>query len=566
MSLRNFGIRILSTLIAAVYSMTVGWAQPSSYMDERPTKRLAFIVGNEIYGKHERLPSAKVDAERMEGVLKALGFDVSRVSNIGNRAEFWDVNFSPFAKKIKENDLVVFFFSGHGMAYKGENLLLLTEAPELIPEEELLDIAVPVSSVEDYIRQRKAGLSLMFLDSCRVVSGSVKSAENQIEGIAKGPTQAMPRTSNVVISFASSFGYTSLGRSDADKMSYFTEALVEFLPQQDLIFDQVKRKTRLKVIYNTSNIQVPWFSESDSSQLFLKPSKETSDDEKNIWESRLRTNDQEQIWNFAQEYSISRFVAAAKRWLEDYKLRKLGLTKVAPTAVDAAWRSNPLEPVSTLRIDGPFAFRKIGRVADGYPENPAVTIEGDARRGDAVSVARAGAEILARQQLVFTTSTLAARTEPSESAPLAGTVGLGTPIDIAGVVDNPSGEPWLQIRSGTGAAFLPASRISLGRTPLGFSLREIEVSPAAGGHPSRMDDGMIRSAVAELKRAGRSINRVSVSAPPTTTEKDLRLASGRIAYAILLLERAGVDRHLITAVNGGKDHSGDNLRVRFYGN
>ena len=77
---------------------------------------------------------------------------------------------------------------------------------------------------------------------------------------------------------------------------------------------------------------------------------------------------------------------------------------------------------------------------------------------------------------------------------------------------------------------------------------------------------VITEAIADLQRAGDSISRVSI-ASPAVQDRRLRAAlAGRIAHALLVLEQAGVPRASTSAVSGLASLSGENLRIRFFGN
>ena len=88
-------------------------------MEEAPTQKLALVVGNADYAEHPSIPSAAVDVVNVANVLKNLGFAVTQVSNIKRSADFWNISFLPFVSRVRDNDLVVVYFSGHGLNYGG---------------------------------------------------------------------------------------------------------------------------------------------------------------------------------------------------------------------------------------------------------------------------------------------------------------------------------------------------------------------------------------------------------------------------------------------------------------
>ncbi len=114
-------------------------------MDERPTQKLAFVVGNSSYTNQQSIPSSNTDAIRFAAALKNLGFTVTEVHDVKRTADFWNIKFMPFLAQIKENDFVVFFFSGHGLSYGGENFVAMVDLPKTIPESQVYDHLVAIS-------------------------------------------------------------------------------------------------------------------------------------------------------------------------------------------------------------------------------------------------------------------------------------------------------------------------------------------------------------------------------------------------------------------------------------
>jgi hypothetical protein len=332
--------------------------------DVQPTKRLALVIGNSDYVHHGTIRSSAEDARNATILLKKLGFQVFEASNVKNGAEFWNIHFLPFVSKINENDFVAFYFSGHGLSYGGENFLVTLEAEKEIPEDKAFDVLIPLSSLRDFFKTRSPGVSVFFLDACRTMAGStIKRTDGRNEDIPKGPAQLSSTSQNVVIAFSSDFGTISKGRDELGKMSYFTEALVEYLGEIDKEFDHVRRSTRTRVLQLTGQTQVPWFSASSSGEIYFNPSQKIFDQEEIAWRSRKATNDWWQIWAFTLEYATSRFVAAAKKWLARNQARTAALTKVSPIDVHAAWSSDPKKLITVSRIDGPYAFGTIATAA-----------------------------------------------------------------------------------------------------------------------------------------------------------------------------------------------------------
>ncbi|CAM4831558.1 unnamed protein product [Rotaria magnacalcarata] len=76
-------------------------------------RRLALIFGNDNYGGDKQLTSCVKDARDMESKLRSVGFTCTQSHNSDKRA--MDSDFRDFCSKIKNNDCILIYFSGHGM-------------------------------------------------------------------------------------------------------------------------------------------------------------------------------------------------------------------------------------------------------------------------------------------------------------------------------------------------------------------------------------------------------------------------------------------------------------------
>jgi uncharacterized caspase-like protein len=84
--------------------------------------------------RHVSMPSASNDAREAAKKFRKIGFEVVEVHEVANSAEFWNTHVKPFVSKISENDFAVFYFSGNGMSYAGENYLTLLEDRKIYPK------------------------------------------------------------------------------------------------------------------------------------------------------------------------------------------------------------------------------------------------------------------------------------------------------------------------------------------------------------------------------------------------------------------------------------------------
>ena len=557
-----FGICVSAFIAAPVSAGPAASSDSSVFMEERATQKLAFVIGNSIYSDQQVIPSSNVDAIKVANELRNLGFTVTEVHDVKRAPDFWDIKFQPFIDRIKENDFVVFYFSGHGLNYGGENFVAMTDLPKTIPESDVTNFLVALTSLRNVVTSRKPGLSIFLLDACRSIAANIQKGNGASEGVSKGMAQFRTSVENVALGLSSDFGSISKGRNTDGAMSYYTDALLTHFSEEGKEFGYVKRQTRLKVIADTNGEQVPWFSDSVSAEIYLKPSTQIAADEKTAWLSRLATNDYDQIWGFTQEYPVSRYVGAAKRWLMQHgKTKPPNTTKVSPQALDNAFSldiSN--KRIVVPRIDGPFSFRNVASISSISTEAIA-------------STTKSIGDVLGQYNKLVVTRPMSARAFPSEDAETVRTVAAGSTIEVKDVTKDLSGTSWIEVAKDGFSTFLPADRAVVGTTDVGYSLKEIEVG-SGDGLESLVDEKPIRDAVASLKTNGRSISRVSI-ATSATSDKRLQLKlKGRVAHSFYVLLQLGIPlRDISSAVSMDMDNTAgvrtelaeDRVRIRFFG-
>src|SRR5262249_9939778 len=105
-----------------------------------------------------QLEKAVADAETMAETLAALGFDVEIRRN-ADRTGFLTA-LDRVKRKIAPGDTVFFFYAGHGLAFKGSNLLLPSDMPAVDPDAEQLlrGVSIAETDIIETFREKGAGL------------------------------------------------------------------------------------------------------------------------------------------------------------------------------------------------------------------------------------------------------------------------------------------------------------------------------------------------------------------------------------------------------------------------
>jgi len=113
----EFNRKLIFVLLLFVFSAVHGQSN---------TKKLALVIGNSAYQYGGKLKNPVNDANLMASTLGNLGFEVIKETD----ATLIDMRnaFEQFANKIRQYNVVLFFFAGHGMQIDGENYLIPIDA------------------------------------------------------------------------------------------------------------------------------------------------------------------------------------------------------------------------------------------------------------------------------------------------------------------------------------------------------------------------------------------------------------------------------------------------------
>ena len=98
-------------------------AAPST--TNRPTRKLALVIGIGNYEGDKKLENPENDANDMSSMLTIIGFTVTAATNL-THAEM-DFHVARFKHEIQAGDLVLFYFAGHGAQWEvcSENFSIL---------------------------------------------------------------------------------------------------------------------------------------------------------------------------------------------------------------------------------------------------------------------------------------------------------------------------------------------------------------------------------------------------------------------------------------------------------
>src|ERR1700680_3407736 len=217
-------------------------------------KRVALVIGNSAYKNVAKLPNPAKDAAAVTALFKTAGFDVvESYENLGGfemRRAIKD-----FAGKVRDADVAVVFYAGHGMEVDGTNYLLPVDAA-LEGDLDIEDEAIPLDRILKTVDPARL-LRLVILDACRE-NPFVRTMKRTMgtRAITRGLAEIEPTSSDTLIAFAAKAGSTASDGTGAN--SPFTTALVSNIATPGLDLPIAFGNVRDEVLQATGNRQEPF--------------------------------------------------------------------------------------------------------------------------------------------------------------------------------------------------------------------------------------------------------------------------------------------------------------------
>jgi uncharacterized caspase-like protein len=185
----------------------------------------------------------------MASTLGLLGFDVINVRD--GSSDDMTRAVESFLKRLGQNDVGLFYFSGHGVEYAGRNYLLPinlnTNEPEEIPR-----FGLDVTRLIERLSRAEDKLSIIVVDACR--NNPVRSKTRQLSA---GLSEIKPAR-GALIGFSTGPGMVA--EDGQDNLSPYTKHLAKNLMQKGLKVESIFKITARDVEIETAGRQIPWYS------------------------------------------------------------------------------------------------------------------------------------------------------------------------------------------------------------------------------------------------------------------------------------------------------------------
>jgi uncharacterized caspase-like protein len=217
-------------------------------------KRVALVLGNSAYQNVAPLPNPVNDSSVIAATLKEAGFDVVDSRRDLPAAETRRA-LRDFADRVRDADIAVVYYAGHGMEVDGTNYLIPIDA-KLERDTDVYDEAFSLDRILLAIEPAKT-LRLVILDACRdnpFAKGMRRTVASR--SIGRGLARIEPSSPNTLIAYSAKAGSTAL---DGDaRNSPFTLALAKHLTTPGLDVRRAFGFVRDDVLKTTGNTQEPF--------------------------------------------------------------------------------------------------------------------------------------------------------------------------------------------------------------------------------------------------------------------------------------------------------------------
>jgi hypothetical protein len=265
-------------------------------------RRVALVIGNAKYEHADTLTNTVNDANAIAALLTKAGFDV-----VDERRDVGVVEFKravrEFLNSAANADIVVVYYSGHGIEVGGTNYLIPVDA-KLASDYDIDDETISLDRIMLTAQSAKR-LSLIILDACRdnpflrtaARATTTRSVANRLVGVQPAGTDSL-------IAYAAKAG--SVSYDGAGSNSPFTTALVKYIAEPGLDIRIALGKVRDDVLASTGNRQEPFvYGSLGGADISLVPAPKTAAPAPTAVDPSAAT---------AHEYEMAERVGARQAW------------------------------------------------------------------------------------------------------------------------------------------------------------------------------------------------------------------------------------------------------------
>ncbi|MEL7122836.1 MAG: caspase family protein, partial [Bacteroidota bacterium] len=210
-------------------------------------RKLALVIGCNEYEHAGKLINPINDAYGIKENLESLGFTVSMRKN--PRLKELKMAVDDFGIELRNFDVGLFYFAGHGVQVEGLNYLIPVEA-NLLEERFVEYDCLRADRVLRHMEKCNANVNIMILDACR---------NNPFErswgrGLVGKGLATMNAPKGSLIGYATSPGQTAHDGNGQNGL--YTGELIRLIGEKGLTITQLFQKVRSSVMNISNNTQI----------------------------------------------------------------------------------------------------------------------------------------------------------------------------------------------------------------------------------------------------------------------------------------------------------------------
>jgi hypothetical protein len=205
------------------------------------------------------------DATDFNNTLQQIGFETS--FGLDCNFEELKMKIDNFVETIKDNDLVLFYFAGHGKQSGDENYLLPSDYHYNYLGHEndyIANHAINVKYITDKIDRKKCRITIYLFDCCRLKTKMRTRAMNANQGL--GPIAIKLQT---LVVFACAPNEYVLDETWNNRNGSLMENLLKHITTLDKDIEEIMKKVTFAVNQQTGGIQLPYRTSSLASEVYL---------------------------------------------------------------------------------------------------------------------------------------------------------------------------------------------------------------------------------------------------------------------------------------------------------
>jgi uncharacterized caspase-like protein len=319
--------------------------------------RVALVIGNSAYVRVPALPNPASDARAVADLFTKAGFDLVEMKTDLDGASMRRA-LRDFSTAVRDADVAVVYYAGHGMEVGGTNYLVPVDAV-LEKDIDVEDETVSLDRVSQLIEPAKR-LRLIIMDACRdnpFASGMKRSVASR--SIGRGLAKVDVTTADTLVAFAARAGSTA---ADGDTgHSPYTAALLSNIATPGLDVRLALGRVRDQVLASTGGEQEPFvYGSLGGAEIPLVPSTKpadvastasvpTGDSAAQAWADTKDTKDSALLREFIKRFGDSFYASLARARLQELKQGAAPAPAPAPSTTATASLSAKSPDVAITR-------------------------------------------------------------------------------------------------------------------------------------------------------------------------------------------------------------------------